>query len=555
MGFTLQIAQDLIEVEAGGNSPVTIVITNTGTTADRYEIEIEGLDIDWKAIPVPVFTADPGETRSERAFFKPPRASESGAGNYPFVVNVRSLESGEQRSVQGVLRLKPFHYLTLEITPKKGVYSWSTHRNRFEVNVTNLGNTEHTLQLVGGDPEDDCAYEFDHDRLTIGPGQQKEITVEVRPVSSPVLSGSKLIGFSIHARSVDVPSVVASGQAQLERRSLLSPANLTILILFLGLCLAWYLMKPKPPGVDISLSAIQGLPGDKVILTWSSHDSDHLQFSLVDPAGVKQDICDDCSLQGSAQLTLGSPGTETIFAYASKGGIRAKDVTKTITVNPPAPLIVPKILSFSPAKREIRGVVPFDVVFNFKLQDAVGAGLTPDFPNLDPGLESISVSITSATDKTYQLVAWSKDHQYVRSQEVRVIGVERSDANIVSFTASAKQVPLGGPVLISWNVTGAAQIGIKHDGTLDSSLAPADTKTYTINHDTTFVLVCADAKNRIATQKIVVKLQQATSPPQPSPGGPTDGTGLTGGTTGVVNSAPPTSPSSVPDSGSSTTAR
>ncbi|HWD41695.1 MAG TPA: FixG Ig-like domain-containing protein, partial [Fimbriimonas sp.] len=222
MAFTLQLAQDLVEVEAGGNTPVSVTVVNKGQETDRYEHEIEGNDAEWKAIPVPIFAVEPEETRTERVFVKPPRMSESLAGNYPFVIRLRSLESGEQKSAQGVVHLRPYHHISLEIDPKKGSVSPFSNRNQFEVTVVNLGNTEHTVQLVGSDPEDACTYDFDGDQVSVGPGQQKAVGVVVTPASHPIFSSGKLIGFTVSARSVDTPSVVATAQAQLERRSLIT---------------------------------------------------------------------------------------------------------------------------------------------------------------------------------------------------------------------------------------------------------------------------------------------------------------------------------------------
>src|SRR5579862_9410466 len=267
MGFTLQLAQDLVEVEAGSTTPVTVTVANKGTATDRYELEVEGVDAEWKAIPVPVFAAEPGENHVERFFIKPPRNSENLAGNYPFVVGVRSLESGEQRSVQGVIRLKPFHHLTMEIDPKKGSFSPTTHRNVFDITLVNLGNTEHTLQLVGSDPEDACTYEFEHEQVSLGPGQQREVTVTVHPVSMPILSSGKLIGFSIAGRSIDSPSVVTTAQAQLERRSLLSPSSMIVLAFLVLIVGVWFLEMPKPPTVQVSANPLRAVAGQSTTVS------------------------------------------------------------------------------------------------------------------------------------------------------------------------------------------------------------------------------------------------------------------------------------------------
>ncbi|RYG43803.1 hypothetical protein EON79_16275, partial [bacterium] len=123
MSFRLSLDQDVVPVEPGATAPLTVTVIGDPASADRYELDIEGVDPEWKAIPVPIFVTEPGEVRSEKVFFKPSRASESGAGNYPFVVRVRSLESGESRTAQGILQVTPFYHLSAELSPKKGYFS------------------------------------------------------------------------------------------------------------------------------------------------------------------------------------------------------------------------------------------------------------------------------------------------------------------------------------------------------------------------------------------------------------------------------------------------
>ena len=222
MSFTLQLTPDLVSAEPGASVPVSIVVQNRGESRERYEMEIEGVDPEWKAVPVPVFEADAGEKRTERFFFKPPRASESVAGNYPFVVRVRSLETGTAQMVQGVLEVKPFHHLSMEVSPKRGIVS-PAHKNcTFEVTLVNLGNSEHTVRILAGDAEEECAYELESDQITVGPGGQRQVELTVSPKRNPWFTSGRLVGISISARSVDTPSVVSTSQAQLEQRPLLS---------------------------------------------------------------------------------------------------------------------------------------------------------------------------------------------------------------------------------------------------------------------------------------------------------------------------------------------
>ena len=144
MSFTVRLSSDLITAEAGSSAPVAVDVANRSEDADRFELEIEGLDPEWTAVPVPSFAVEAGEQASEKVFLKPPRTSESLAGNYPFVVKIRSLVSGDARTVQGVLQVKPYNHISMEINPKKGFVSVTRKDNGFEVTLINLG-TRSTL--------------------------------------------------------------------------------------------------------------------------------------------------------------------------------------------------------------------------------------------------------------------------------------------------------------------------------------------------------------------------------------------------------------------------
>src|SRR2546423_2958054 len=250
MSFSIQLSSALIPLEAGDNTPVNLQVSNRGEEADRFEVGIEGLDPEWTAIPVALFSVGAGETQSSDLFLKPPRASESLAGNYPFVVKVRSVNSGEARSAQGVLQIKPYNHLSMEIVPKKGSVSPVRSTEIFHASIMNLGNTEQTLQIYGSDPEDAFAFEFGQEQVTVGPGQQKEVEIRAMPTSSRPFSSPKLYVFTISVRSIQSPSLVASSQAQIEQKPMITPTSLAVAALLVLVAFFWFLSRPQPPKVD-----------------------------------------------------------------------------------------------------------------------------------------------------------------------------------------------------------------------------------------------------------------------------------------------------------------
>jgi len=537
MSFSLQVTPDVVALEPGATTPITVVIVNKGVSQDRYEMEIEGIDPEWKAVPVPVFAADPGETHSEKVFFKPPRASESLAGNYPFVVRVRSLQSGEQRTVQGVAQVRPFHHLSMEINPKKGVVSPYRKQNSFDVTLVNLGNTEHTLQLLGSDPEDACAYEFDQEQVAVGPGQQRDVEVTAVPTSTSILSGGRLIGFSVTGRSIDSPSVVSSAQAQLEQRPLITPAALGVFVLLAVLFGAWLAMMPKPPTIQFSVEPRQITRGDQVAVSWIAENARRVTIM----AGEEL-VYEGPELRGTRTFVVGTDGTVTFRAVAQKDEMK-KDETQQVVVKPPVPVPGPRIARLAPDRRRIRVGEPF--VMRYQLSQSVTeAVLQPTGTEIDKDLSEIEITPNRTGRIEYTLVAKNAVGETVRkSFEVEVY--DESDARILAFGANNKTIRTGEEVVISWQVNGAERVELKASGSAPTAVASIGSQPFTLDKKTTFTLTAIDAKGRRTVQNVTVTVQAPPPPP------PVDTT--TGGDTGTTTADPTTATTASPTTGGTAT--
>ncbi|HSI72560.1 MAG TPA: hypothetical protein VK934_05245, partial [Fimbriimonas sp.] len=76
MSFSVQLTPDMTPVEPGSNTPISVLVVNRSDERDQFEMDIEGIDPEWKAVPVPVFSVEPNENHEEKVFFKPRRTSE-----------------------------------------------------------------------------------------------------------------------------------------------------------------------------------------------------------------------------------------------------------------------------------------------------------------------------------------------------------------------------------------------------------------------------------------------------------------------------------------------
>lgn len=513
MSFTLQLTPDLVSVEPGASAPISIVLQNRGGTRERYEMEIEGVDPEWKAVPVPVFEAESGEKHSERFFFKPPRASESVAGDYPFVVRVRSLVSGETQIVQGVLQIKPFHHLSMEVSPKRGIVSPAHRNSSFDVTIVNLGNSEHTVRISANDAEEECAYEIEADQVTVAPGAQRQVEVTASPKRNPWFTSGRLVGIAFSARSVDTPSVVSTSQAQLEQRPLLSLTTLAVAIVCAVVLLAWFFARPKPIYFTVVPDHNPVTAGDQVTITWTLRGGDHVLIKTPSEVIYNGPIKD-----GSQTFTASTSGTLDVEAIATQDGGDEKRLTIPIDVRP-KPEVDPPVIESANWPHG-----PINLGESFKLTYHLGPSVTkatlePDNIDLPTDLNEVLVKPTVAGDIEYMIDAQNQNDQHV-NKSFRVSVVEKSDASILLFDVEPKQVtPDNNTVTVSWNVStnaGLVQL-FENDGQpIQEDLTGK--AEFQITANTEFKLVAKDQKGRATSAKQFVKYV-APKPPETPPGG------------------------------------
>lgn len=527
MSFSVRLTSDLVSVEAGATVPVSIEISNKGADSDRFELQIEGIDPEWTAIPEPVFVVEAGEIHVEKAFVKVPRISESQAGNYPFVVRVRSLNTGDARTGQGVVQVKPFHYLTMEISPKKGMYSPMRKQNVFSVSVLNLGNTEHTLQLFGNDPEEACTYEFDSEQMHVAPGQQKTVELEATPSATSFLSSSRLHGFSVTGRSVESPNVLSSAQAQLEQRPFMTPASLLLAIFLLVIGLGWFALLPKPPQITLNLSKQSVFKGETVRVSWRAEHATSVQI-LADG----NPLVAEAPVNGETDYIAQTTGTVVFSARASRDQRQSEPDTESLTVQEPVPSPKP-IVTLKTKRRTIN--LSESVELEYSIENAVEAYLQPGPQKLVLNLKSIEVTPTKEGPNEYEIVATGKDGQ-VTTARVVINAVDKTKVVVLAFDTKPRKLEIGGGyVTISWQVSNAARVEIVGGPETivpESPNAPGS-QEFMIDKTTTFTIKAIDPNGKSVSRSIKIEVAEPSDPPiGPGDPGANPPIGPPGSTTG-----------------------
>ncbi|MFQ3588052.1 MAG: hypothetical protein SNJ74_07925 [Fimbriimonadaceae bacterium] len=519
MSFTVRLGADVVPVEPGATVPVTVEIANRSDEVDQYEIGVQGVDEDWVAIPVPVVSVDAREIHVEKFFFKPPRTSESLAQDYPFVVSVRSLTTGETRTAQAVLSIKPFHHLSMEISPKKAVLGPIRSDAVYRVTILNLGNTEHTLNMVGTDPEDALTYEFDQVSVTVGPGQTKVVDVRPVPVAKRPFSSPRLHGFSVTARSTQVPSVIASAQAQAEQRPLLAPGAIFVMVLALGIFAAWLALLPKPPQMlSLNVEPAQVERGQLVTVEWqASSNSQGVRILLGERV-----LFEGSELNGRTTFTAEQSGT--IDAVAYREGRLSEVVRRAFEVREPPVVPDPEILSFDVTPKTVNAGET--LLVQYKLGPSVTrATLAPTNIALNPRLEQVTIRAEAPGgvpgEIVFQLVAENSQGK-VATRSVRVQVNVSSEASIVVFRADPASLSGPGDVTVTWQLSNAARTELTI-GTVSEVLAASEgVKTVFLDQTSDLRITGYDAQGRTISRTIRVVVKEPELPPlEPEPNRPT----------------------------------
>lgn len=531
MAFSVQMSGDSFQVEPGASVSVGVEIANLSAEKDQFEISVEGLEHHWFAVPVPSFHADENETRVERIFLKPPRDSESSAGSYPFVLKVRSLESGETETVQGILEINPYYHLSLDINPRRVTVTPINRVSEASVVVMNLGNVEQTVQMFANDTEDAFAYQFSEETLTLAPGQQRTVTVSINSTKSGAFAPTRLHVTTVSCRNVENPAYAGSAQIHIEQRPLMAPAALLSLAAILVVALLWILTLPKPPKIlSLTLDKPEILLGESVLLQWKSEGSSSVVLTYGD------EEVRELPSNGKFELRPVDAGELEVSLTALNNDLKSPVVTRKLLVSEPIVADAPEILEFKADKTSVP--VNENVTFSFKFGASVKRAYLEPHGVVDLGARSMTIPAPSSPETvTYELKVWNSDEK-MASEKITVKFVQVVEAKIARFEATPMEVdPLEGRVTVIWQlantVSATLQVGTE---TIELDMM-GGRRDVTISEDTTITITAYDVNGLKATKSLNVKVKRPENPDTDP-----ETTGGDGGSTTGVSVTPPNPP-------------
>lgn len=500
----IKLSHDEVKIEPGGTAQLQVELSNLSDQPDTVGLEVEGLDYEWVAIPVPSVTLEANSRASEKILLKVPRRSESTAGAYPFVVRARSMETGATAVATVTLTVEPFAALSVELYPRRGVSSYWKPVAEFEVTVLNHGNTPLDVRLYANDPDDIGVYTLDRETLSIQAGASEVVLLTAEPSRRAMVGRSQIASFTVTARCVENAYVAAHTQGQLYTRPLVSPMTLGLLGLVLAMLTAWAVMRPKPVEVlefTVEPSTIQ--QGGTAVLRW--HVANASEVSITPDIGVVRESV------GSRQV-VPSQTTTYRLVVRGRGGVVEREVPLTVQPAPEPP--PPAILSFKAEPTQVNKGDP--VILSWQVQNATKILLSP-IGELDPLLTS--VRDVPAVTTTYTLVAINTAGRKVEKK----VTVQVRDPNaleILEFRAEPAITSAGGSVTLRWRVQAAARVEI------DNGVGEVSSQGETVvspTQSTTYTLTATNEAGQSVTKSVQVTVTATppvSTPPSVNPSPP-----------------------------------
>jgi len=506
MNFQVKPLSETVNVEPGSPATLGFEVHHDGPDPDLFEVVVEGVDPEWSAIPVPTFTVQPGGRASEKVVFNPPRVVESVSGDYPFVLNVRSLNSGHLVQVPLTLSVKPFHHLSVDVSPKKAVLTPTQSECTLNVTILNLGNSEHEIALNATDNDDDCSFEFVPRVVTVGPGQEKTAALVAATNRRPLFANPRLVGFTATARSSTHPAIAGTVQGQIEQRALASPGFLASLLLLLTVIGFWIWSFPKPPTMELAMSKESIMLGDSVTLDWQYANATAGKI-LANDEMIKMAITN----KGTYLYKPDKVGEIVIIGYSENGRRKSPEIRKILQVKAPPVIPDPEILAF---KAKVQSVaLGSKVVLEYAINDAVTKlTLYPTNTALNVGVRAneIEVDATREGDMTFTLAAENAVGK-VAQRSLKVVVVKSALAKIIVFRSDTLSVTETiGTAVLEWQIVDAVRAEIS-DGT---KVVQVDSKSgampFSIDRPSKFTLTAYD-KDGMTVKRVV---QVSHKPPK-----------------------------------------
>jgi hypothetical protein len=280
--------------------PVEVIVENRSNRVDRFRLVCPDLDEEWFSIIYPKTGSEaqglldvtalellPGDRGQIKLVFHP---TNTFAGNYSPTIRLHSENSPDLVLLELVYILVPtIYHLDVQLNTILGKVSRSS--GKYEVKLTNLGNTvrEVALKAKSIDEDELCKYKYDAVELRLLPSKKTEVNLTVTPLywwRRSLFGSGQLLNFQVKVKDKqDLPLTETLPQGSLLWKARPWWQFVLLILLILGFLggvgfIIWRLLNPEPLKLEnFRATAPTIVEGDKteVLLNWDIRNYKQLQ--------------------------------------------------------------------------------------------------------------------------------------------------------------------------------------------------------------------------------------------------------------------------------------
>ena len=193
----IRLNLDTRHLSVAPGSSVTAVLTliNQNTKINHCRLSVENIPAGWVSISKPVVQLEPGILQTVRLIIRPPRSSQSRAGNHSLIIRAECQSALVE--VQVSLTITAFNQYEGTLRPQR-LKAGETGR----IIIENQGNAPQTFELKWQDWVDELAFKPVRMELTVPEGETGVARFQVKPQPRRWFGGSEIHHFTAHINSL-----------------------------------------------------------------------------------------------------------------------------------------------------------------------------------------------------------------------------------------------------------------------------------------------------------------------------------------------------------------
>jgi hypothetical protein len=207
------VAPDEVYLALGGRRDVMLTVQNTGSSVERYFLEVSGIPAEWYDLDQPRGTLPASASADVHLAVHLPAGATSAASRYPVTVQVTSGDDLTQRASAGfVLIVDSGSGLDMDVRPAEAAGRDAT----FQIAFLNQGPAPAVVALTARDSDDAlCVHIEPADPVVVPPGAMAALAaVHVRPKrrrtgDRPERYAIELRGRPVGSGPLSTPALVA----------------------------------------------------------------------------------------------------------------------------------------------------------------------------------------------------------------------------------------------------------------------------------------------------------------------------------------------------------